>query len=249
MLKSLEISVFSQIVFDRLSVLLRRIYARVDTPAILEMERYFPQSQALRDEIGAIRDEAIALFQSHPNVPKFHEISATQSRISANDGKNWRIVLVKAYGRFVAGNAELAPTLTRYLKANPQITTATISYLDPGKHIPPHRGPFRGILRYHICLFAPDALSDNPPWLRVDADKVPYAEGKDLLWDDTFEHEVLNPGPNPRIAVLLDIKRPVKSWPLKAIYWVTIGAGSIYTLFNQRHMRIDKSKHANRASG
>ncbi|UPH70773.1 aspartyl/asparaginyl beta-hydroxylase domain-containing protein [Abyssibius alkaniclasticus] len=239
-----ERAVSSQWFFDNISVLLRRLYASINTPPVLDMEEFFPAHRQILDNFEAIRDEAVAIFQANPNVPRFHDISSTQYRISDNDGKNWRMFLVKSYGRLIRGNADMTPTLTRFLRANPHVTTAALSYLDPGKHIPPHKGPFRGILRYHICLMAPDTQSDNPPWLAVDGTRYPYAEGGDLLWDDTFLHEVLNPGPNPRIALLLDVKRPVPRLFHKALFNITLFGGWVYTRVNERSLRITTSQPA-----
>jgi aspartate beta-hydroxylase len=33
-------------------------------------------------------------------------------------------------------------------------------------------------------------------------------DGESLLWDDTYEHEVRNESDLPRIALLLDVRRP-----------------------------------------
>ena len=85
---------FSQFMFDNLSKLLRRLYAGVKTPPVLEMEKYFPQHSALVANSAAIRDEALAVFAANPNIPRFHDISSTQYRISDNDGKNWRMFMV-----------------------------------------------------------------------------------------------------------------------------------------------------------
>jgi hypothetical protein len=35
------------------------------------------------------------------------------------------------------------------------MTTALFSVLLPHKHIPPHRGPWKGVLRYHLALRTP----------------------------------------------------------------------------------------------
>ena len=33
--------------------------------------------------------------------------------------------------------------------------SACLSFVAPGKHIPVHRGPFRGVLRFHLGLIVP----------------------------------------------------------------------------------------------
>ncbi|MCB1395883.1 MAG: aspartyl/asparaginyl beta-hydroxylase domain-containing protein [Rhodobacter sp.] len=220
------------------SAQLRRLYADIDTPPVLDVDRLFPAHHDLESRFDALRAEALAVYNGAADIPRFHDITATQARISANDGKNWRMFLVKSYGHVIQDNAARTPELARFLRANPQVTTAAISYLDPGKHIPAHRGPFRGILRYHLCLFAPDAAGPDGPWLQVDQQRIPYREGADLLWDDTYLHEVLNPGPHPRIALLLDIRRPVDRYLHRALFrWVMIG-GRLSSRVLERRMRV-----------
>lgn len=222
----------------RLTKRLRWLYRDIETPPILDLETFFPEAEALQMLYPLLRDEALALYAAQGAIPRFHEISATQARISASDGKAWRMYLVKSYGHLIARNAAHTPALAGFLAANPQVTTAAISMLDPGKHIPRHRGPFKGILRYHLCLHAPDAGSEAAPWLEVDGRRVPYAEGEGLLWDDTFPHEVLNPGPHPRIALLLDVKRPVRRVAQKLVYRWVLRGGRLYSRLTERRMRV-----------
>jgi len=223
-----------QIVMGRLRKRMRQLYAGIDTPPILDMETYFPQAEALQMLYPALRDEALALYAGAEGVPRFHEISSTQARISASDGKDWRMVMVKSYGHLIRANAARTPALAGFLADNRQVSTAAYSFLDPGKHIPPHRGPFRGILRYHLCLYAPQP----GPWLKVDGVTVPYEEGGALLWDDTFTHEVLNPGSHPRIALLLDVRRPVTRLAQKLAYRGMIRGGGLYSRLTEKRMRV-----------
>jgi Aspartyl/asparaginyl beta-hydroxylase and related dioxygenases len=224
-------------VMGRVRSRMRRLYAGIDTPPVLDMETYFPQSEALQVLYPALRDEALALYAGAEGIPRFHEISATQQRISASDGRSWRMYMVKSYGHLIRANAARTPALAGFLAANPEVSTAAFSFLDPGKHIPPHRGPFRGILRYHLCLHAPDSGTDQAPWLAVDGTRYPYEEGGALLWDDTFTHEVLNPGPHPRIALLLDVKRPVTRLAQKLAYRGMMRGGRLYSALTERRMR------------
>lgn len=221
-------------IMNRLSRRMRWIYRTLDTPPILDLDTVFPAHHALTALYPALRAEALAVFQGNPQIPRFHDLSPTQRRISASDGKNWRMFMVKSYRHLIRANAAQMPVLARFLKAHPQVTTAAISWLDPGKHIPRHRGPFRGILRYHLCLHAPDCGTDAGPWLEVDGQRIPYAEGAGLLWDDTFTHEVLNPGPNPRIALLLDVRRPVTRPLHRALFRLVMAGGRTYSWLHEK---------------
>lgn len=227
----------AELVKRRATRRLRQIYAGIDTPPILDMEQYFPQAEALQMLFPALQAEALALYAGQGNIPRFHEISSTQTRISASDGKSWRMYMVKSYGHLIRANAARTPALAGFLADNPQVSTAAYSFLEPGKHIPRHSGPFKGILRYHLCLYAPDAGSPEAPWLEVDGQRIPYVEGGGLLWDDTFPHEVLNPGPHPRIALLLDVKRPVEGLMQKLAYRWVMRSGRLYSRLTEGRMR------------
>jgi len=221
----------------RLTTRLRKLYADLETPPVLDMSEFFPAHLDLEAQVLALRSEALTVFRENPNVPRFHDILTTQTRISAGDGKNWRMFMVKSYGYVIKDNAAKTPVLAAFLRANLQVKTAAISYLDPGKHIPRHHGPFRGILRYHLCLYAPDCGTENAPWLKVDDQCFPYQEGAGMLWDDTYPHEVLNPGPNPRIVLLLDIKRPVTRLSHRALFRMMMIGGWLHTARKARIMR------------
>lgn len=225
------------LITKRLTARLRHLYRDLATPPILDQDQFFPASHRLEAQVEVLRAEALTVFRENPNVPRFHDILSTQTRISSSDGKNWRMFMVKSYGYVIKANAAKTPALAEFLRDNPQVKTAAISYLDPGKHIPRHRGPFRGILRYHLCLYAPDCGTENAPWLSVDDVKIPYSEGAGLLWDDTFPHEVLNPGPNPRIALLLDIKRPVTRLSHRIAFRMMMIGGWVHSWRKGRVMR------------
>lgn len=86
--------------------------------------------------------------------------------------------------------------------------SASLSFLAPGKQVPPHRGPFRGILRGYLVLDMPKRADGAPAAvLKVDGREYRLHEGEFMLWDDTFEHEVWNDSPQVRTVLLLDIRR------------------------------------------
>jgi aspartate beta-hydroxylase len=83
-------------------------------------------------------------------VPRFHDIMPAQADISATDGRDWRMFIMKAYGVAVEKNLQRCPTVAELLDQAPEVVSAVLSFLAPGKHIPEHRGPFRAILRFHL---------------------------------------------------------------------------------------------------
>jgi aspartate beta-hydroxylase len=197
-------------IYSQTADLVRNIFdRRIHTPAILDAERYFPQGAEFAGSWEAIRDEALTIAGSLHSVPRFHELMSAQKAISANDGHDWRVFVLKAYGHDVRPNLEKCPATADLIRRCPSVLSASYSFLAPGKHIPPHRGPFRGVLRFHLGLSMPRG-SDGElgAILWVDGEPHRLADGGSLLWDDTFTHEVLNATNDVRIALLLDVWRP-----------------------------------------
>ncbi len=195
--------------YDRAAGVVRAMYdRRIATPATLEAKHYFPNAKRFTDRWADIRDEALAVAGTPGKVPRFHDVMAAQADISANDGRDWRVFIMKAYGVTQDKNLQRVPTVAAILDEAPEVMSATLSFLAPGKHIPEHRGPFRAILRFHLMLSMPCDDSGIPACV-MNIDGVPYrlGDGESLLWDDTYRHEVWNRSDQVRIALLLDVWR------------------------------------------
>lgn len=196
--------------YDLAASTLRRYYdCRISTPAVLPAEEWFPQAVTFQDHWQDIALEADYVARDILCVPRFHELMPEQASISANDDRDWRMFVLKAYGVDIAGNLARCPLLARLLADVPAVTSASLSFLAPGKTIPCHRGPFRGVLRFHLMLAVPRAR-DGKPESVLEVDGVPHrlVEGDHLLWDDTYPHAAWNRGGSIRTALLLDIMRP-----------------------------------------
>jgi aspartate beta-hydroxylase len=137
-------------VYDAASGALRIVYDRhLGTPPRLDAGRYFPGHADFEREFPAIRAECVARMAGLDAIPQFHEVMEEQAELSKYGGRFWRMFILRAYGADHRRNQALCPVLSRLLHAHPEVTSATFSILEGGKHIPAHRGPFRGILRYH----------------------------------------------------------------------------------------------------
>ena len=75
--------------------------------------------------------EAQAVAQQMHRVPRFHEIMREQTSISANDNRDWRMFILKAYGAEFPHNMAVCPTLAALVTASPDVLSASISYLAP----------------------------------------------------------------------------------------------------------------------
>ncbi|MEP0322820.1 aspartyl/asparaginyl beta-hydroxylase domain-containing protein [Bauldia litoralis] len=213
--------------YDRASDVVRRIYEkRIDAPAVLDADIDFPNAAKFAAQWEAIRDEAkTAKLES---MPRFHDIMPEQADISANDGIDWRMLILKAYGVEVPENVARMPLLAGLLAECPEVKSATVSFLAPRKHIPRHRGPFRGVMRFHLGLQIPKQADGKPATIMmIDDQEYRIADGDILLWDDTFPHEVMNNADEPRIALLLDVWRPRMPVDMEVLSRIIVSAVQI----------------------
>ncbi len=206
----------------------RSLYDRsIKTPSVLDTTRYFPNAKNFTERWREIRDEALAADLQ--KVPRFHELMEAQRDISDNDGRDWRMLILKAYGVAMPQNLARFPRIAALLDRTPEAVSCVLSLLAPGKHIPVHRGPFRGIMRFHLMLSMPTDETGRPACV-MEIDGVPFrlAEGASLLWDDTYPHEVWNRSGEPRIALLLDVARPGMPLHLKIVSRVFMAAAQLW---------------------
>ena len=181
---------------------------RIAAPPILDEDDYFPQAPQFGRNWTSIRDEALRVARRLSEVPRFHELMKAQAPISANDGHDWRVFVLRAYGADISENLARCPVTAGILQSCPNVLSASFSFLAPGKHIPPHRGPFRGVVRCHLGLSMPRGEDGRPgAILWIDGVEHRLGNGDYLVWDDTYTHEVHNRTDQVRVALLLDIWR------------------------------------------
>lgn len=166
----------------------------------------FPWIAEIEADMPAIRKELDDVLRNHADLPNFQDISTDQYSITDDD--RWKTFFFYAYGFTAGDNAKRCPATAATLAKIPGMTSAMFSILSPGKHIPPHGGPYKGVLRYHLGLIVPD-----PPGscrIRVGNDVRPWVEGKSLVFDDTWEHEAWNDSDGTRVVLFVDFKRPLR---------------------------------------
>jgi aspartate beta-hydroxylase len=195
--------------YERTADVVRSIYDhRIVGPPTLPLDEYFPDAHRFVAAWRDIRAEALLLAERLEQVPRFHEFMPEQAEISANDQRDWRLFVLKAYGTEVPPNMAVCPTLSALAASSADVLSASLSFLAPGKHIPQHRGPFRGVLRFYLGLSIPCAEDGRPATiLNIDGVEHRIGNGECLLWDDTYPHEVWNRSDSVRAALLLDVRR------------------------------------------
>lgn len=196
--------------YDRVVDAVRALYdRRISGPPVLDLDREFALGASFVAAWRPLREEALSVARRLHEVPRFHEIMPEQSSISANDGRDWRMYILKAYGIEQPDHMAACPLLAALVRNQPEVLSASFSFLGPRKHIPPHRGPLRGIIRFYLVLSMPRTADGVPAAiLKVDDVEHRLDEGQFLLWDDTFEHEAWNGSDELRIVLSLDVWRP-----------------------------------------
>ena len=167
----------------------------------------FSWTRRLEETAPTIRAELDEVLSHREDLPNFQDISVDQASISNDDG--WKTFFFFAYGFRSEANCRRCPKTTELLDSVPGMVTAFFSILSPGKHIPPHRGPWRGVLRYHLALKVPEPASACG--IKVGGEEAHWEEGKGLLFDDGYSHEAWNGSDGVRVVLFCDVLRPLRS--------------------------------------
>jgi aspartyl/asparaginyl beta-hydroxylase (cupin superfamily) len=125
----------------------------VPTTPFLPLET-LPWIPHLEANWKSIRAELDEVLDYRDDLPNFQDISVDQASITDDDG--WKTYFFFGYGFRSDANCARCPQTAALLDEVPGLTTAFFSILSPHKHIGAHRGPWRGVLRYHLALRVPD---------------------------------------------------------------------------------------------
>lgn len=119
--------------------------------------------------------------------------------------------MLMGYGIRSRRNLALCPATAQALQEIPGLRTAFFSIPEPGKRLPPHRGPYNGVLRLHLGLVVP--APHERCWIRVGAETRHWEPGEVLVFDDALDHEVHNDTEGVRVVLFGDFVRPCR-WPI-----------------------------------
>jgi len=149
-----------------------------------------------------------------------------------NRSLDWTAIHLLANGAPVEANARHCPGTLKLLRQLPQPNipnsspNAMFSLLAPGIRIPPHVGVNNARLVCHLPLIIPDGC-----WFRVGAETRHWKMGEALVFDDTIEHEAMNPSDELRVVLIFDIWHPdlsdVEREAVSALVAAERGAGGL----------------------
>jgi aspartyl/asparaginyl beta-hydroxylase (cupin superfamily) len=182
----------------------------------------FPWSRDLEAAWPAMRLELDRLLVRRGDLPSISDISPDAKSISTDSG--WKTFILTGYGFLSTRNIALCPETWRALQNVPGLTTAMFSIFEPGKRLPPHRGPYNGVLRLHLGLIVPSEC--EKVGIRVGGKTCHWREGEVLIFDDAYDHEAWNDSGEIRVVLFLDFIKPLK-FPANLLNWLLIKAATI----------------------
>ena len=172
--------------------------------------------------MAAERAELVPYIQYPDDVP-------LRQWAELNRNPAWTAIHLVQNGVTIAANARHCPATMALLAGcdQPRIPqrgpNAMFSLLAPGAHIPPHTGVANTRLVCHLPLIVPAGC-----WFRVGAERRDWVVGKAWVFDDTIEHEALNPSDALRVILIVDTWHPGLSMTERAAVAATMvasGAG------------------------
>jgi aspartyl/asparaginyl beta-hydroxylase (cupin superfamily) len=213
---------------------LNQAHSKVGNPPIYD-NAVFPWTKAIEAQWPAIRTELDKVLTRKDDLPGFHELSSDVATISQDKG--WKSFLLCGYGFRSQANIDQCPQTWRICQQIPGLTTVMFSILEPGKHLPAHRGPYNGVLRLHLGLIVPEPREDLG--IRVDKEVYRWKEGEVVIFDDAYEHEAWNKTPHTRVVLFVDFIKPLRA-PAKWLNWLLLHV-AVFTPFIREGMDNQKA--------
>lgn len=204
---------------DALESFIARVSVHGDPP-IYDVKT-FPWAAAVESDWRKVRAELDQVMHYRDQMPSFQDILKEVSTIQTDN--DWKTFFLAGIGMDCSENAKRCPETMRLLGKIPGMKTAFFSILSPHKHIPAHRGAYNGVLRLHLALLVPEPRERVR--IRIGNEFRNWSEGKALIFDDTFNHEVWNDTDGYRVVLFVDFARPLgQPWHWLNERFLSIGA-------------------------
>ncbi|GAA0324171.1 hypothetical protein GCM10009087_38070 [Sphingomonas oligophenolica] len=186
-------------------------------PELAEREfhprRLFPwlsELEAQTDTIAAELDIAMKAERAElvPYIQYAEHLPLRQWQ-PLNHNRDWTAIHLRQNGRRIEANARHCPRTLALLDqiGQPAIPGASpnamFSLLAPKTAIPPHVGVSNARLVCHLPLIIPEGC-----WFRVGDETRYWRRGEAFVFDDTIEHEALNPSDQLRVVLIFDLWHP-----------------------------------------
>lgn len=163
---------------------------------------YFDLIKTLERNWKTIRDEALAVMDQKSGLflPEEENLRETGE---------WGQYTLWQQGRRAGSACQSVPKTCALMEKFPEATGCKrgqikFSVMQPGTHVWPHTGPTNCRLRLHLGLVIPHTGCR----LRCTDSTREWEEGKVLIFDDSFEHEVWQDADSFRLIFIVDVWHP-----------------------------------------
>lgn len=190
-------------------------FSLVETTEIISRDR-FGWVEMLEARWPEIRGELDAVLAERAGLLAMQAFSPTQYGITPDPV--WKVFLFQAYGERAEENRRRCPLTAGLIDQIPDLEVAFFSILEPGAHLAPHRGFYKGLIRAHLGLKVP--APSEAVRLQVGRAVIHWREGECVLFDDTYRHEAWNETGEVRVVLLLDVLRPFPPLMARFNRWV-----------------------------
>jgi aspartyl/asparaginyl beta-hydroxylase (cupin superfamily) len=170
------------------------------------LERVEAATEVIAAELQAVmtaeRAELVPYIQYADHLP------LDQWRL-LNKNLDWTAIHLLLGGKLIDANARHCPQTMALIAELPQpqipgaSPNAMFSLLAPHTSIPPHVGVNNARLVCHLPLIVPEGC-----WFRVGGQTRFWKPGEAFVFDDTIEHEAMNPTDELRVVFIFDLWHP-----------------------------------------
>ena len=177
---------------------------------------HFPWLETLEAATDAIRAELEAILADRdPGLAPYVEQPAgvPENKWSPLDKSlDWGALHLWRDGERVEEACARAPKTAGLVETLPlcripgRAPAVFFSILKAGKRIPPHTGVTNVRSIVHLALMVPEGCT-----FRVGGETRAWVEGEAFVFDDTIEHEAVNPTDRDRAVLILDVWNPYLS--------------------------------------
>ena len=132
-----------------------------------------------------------------------HLFALEAENVNTPKGGQWKELRLKSIDNYTDMEEFFPVTVNLLRNSDQEIINVKFSSIQPGTHIRLHTGPSNKSLRCHLTL-----IHDGGAQLRVGNDWTSWEEGKAILFDSSWEHEVIHNGNSIRVVLIIDIWHP-----------------------------------------
>src|ERR1700730_2300001 len=177
----------------------------------------FPWVAEVEREWRKIRSELDRVLPRKADLATVQTISKDAEAITQDQG--WKTFVLAGYAVRSERNIRECPETWLIMQNIPGLKTAMFSIFEPGKQLPPHRGPYNGVLRLHLGLLVPEPRDKVA--IRFGTRVCHWEEGRVVIFDDAYEHDAWNHTDSVRVVLFVDFVKPLK-FPANLVNWLLL---------------------------